>query len=68
VIGLQQLAVDVIVAAAALWLAWSFGPEGLRRAVLRRRRVRPAYDVALHADALDGRSEDTPCGPDCGCG
>ncbi len=66
----QQAIVYVVVAAAALWLVWSFGPESLRRALLRRRRVAPAYDVALHADGLDGRREDVAdgdCGPDCGC-
>ena len=68
---LQQLVVDVVVAGAALWLVWSFGPESLRRAVLRRRKVAPAYDVALHAEGLAGERE-TPraqaedCGPDCG--
>ena len=66
-IGVQQAVVYVIVAAAALWLVWSFGPESLRRAVQRRRRVKPAYDVALHADGLDGRPEEKACGPDCGC-
>ena len=69
---LQQAIVDLVVAAAALWLVWSFGPESLRRAVLRKRRVTPGYDIALHADGLAGETEgaapsDKGCGPDCGC-
>ncbi len=64
----QQAVVDVVVAAAALWLVWSFGPESLRRVVLRKRRVAPSYDVALHAEALAGERESPPpadCGPNC---
>ena len=68
----QTIAVDLIVLCAAAWLVWSFGPDSLRRLVLRRRKVVPAYDVALHADGLDGRPERAAaaakdCGPDCGC-
>ena len=68
---LQQAIVYLVVAGAALWLVWSFGPESLRRAVLRKRRVAPAYDVALQADGLGGEAEgakaaDKSCGPDCG--
>ena len=68
---LQQAIVYLVVAVAALWLVWSFGPESLRRAVLRKRRVTPGYDVALHADGLAGEAEgathaDKACGPDCG--
>ena len=65
----QEIVVDAVVAAAALWLVWSFGPESWR-ARLTRRRASPTYDAALHADGLDGRSEaqDGTCGPDCGCG
>ena len=64
----QEVAVDAVVAAAALWLVWSFGPESWRARLSRRRRATPAYDAALHADGLDGRAEDDKaCGPDCGC-
>lgn len=72
--SVQPLIVDVVVAAAALWLVWSFGPVSLRRAVRRRqgrgRAVKPGYDVALRADGLAGKPEsaDDRCGPDCGCG
>ncbi len=63
--ALQELAVDAVVLAAALWLVWSFGPESWR-ARLTRRPAAPAYDKALNADALDGRPQ-KDCGPDCGC-
>ena len=65
--SVQGAVVDGVVAAAALWLLWSFGPESWR-ARLTRRRAAPGYDRALHADGLDGRPEAKDCGPDCGCG
>lgn len=67
----QTVAVDAVVILAAAWLVWSFGPESLRRLITRKRQAKPAYDVALHADGLDGRPETAKakdCGPDCGCG
>lgn len=65
----QQVVVDAVVLAAALWLVWSFGPESLRRLVLRKRKVAPDYDVALQADGLAGKTAAAKdCGPDCGCG
>lgn len=65
--AVQGVAVDAVVAAAALWLLWSFGPESWR-ARLSGRRAQPSYDRALQADELDGRSPpDKGCGPDCGC-
>lgn len=54
--AVQEWIVNAVVVAAALWLVWSFGPESWRTA-LRRRRAKPGYDVALHADRLDGRSK-----------
>lgn len=66
-VALQGWLVDAVVAAAALWLVWSFGPESWR-ARLTRRRAAPSYDRALQADQLEGRSADKACGPDCGCG
>ena len=72
---LQGLVVDAVVAAAALWLLWSFGPESWR-ARLSGRRAGPGRDRALQAEELDGRpavkspaeSQDgRGCGPDCGC-
>lgn len=65
----QQAIVDLVVLVAAGWLVWSFGPESLRRWVRGRRRVKPAYDVALHAEGLAGEAETAKdgCGPDCGC-
>ena len=65
--AVQELIVDAVVIAAALWLVWSFGPESWRTAV-RRRRAKPSYDTALHADALDGRTETPRAGTDCGPG
>lgn len=66
--ALQTVVVDAVVAAAALWLLWSFGPSGWR-ARLTRRRAEPSYDRALQADQIDGRSPPGEgCGPDCGCG
>lgn len=55
--GVQELVVDAAVVAALLWLVWSFGPDSWRTALSRRRRAKPGYDAALHADALDGRPE-----------
>ncbi len=63
----QDIAVDAVVAAATLWLVWSFGPESWRTR-LTRRRAAPSYDRALQADQLDGRTAEKGCGPDCGCG
>ncbi len=65
--ALQGGLVDAVVAGAALWLLWSFGPESWR-ARLARRRAAPSYDRALQADKLDGRAPDKGCGPGCGCG
>ena len=65
--AVQGAVVDAVVAAAALWLLWSFGPESWR-ARLTRRRAAPSYDRALQADQIDGRPADGGCGPDCGCG
>lgn len=64
--AVQTAVVDLVVAAAALWLLWSFGPESWR-ARLTGRRAQPSYDRALKADELDGRAPDKGCGPDCGC-
>ena len=73
--AVQGAVVDAVVAVAALWLLWSFGPESWR-ARLSGRGGKPGYDRALQADELDGRPPRDPagespegkgCGPDCGC-
>ena len=68
---IQQAAVDVIVAAAAAWLVWTFAPFDLRRWAARllprgsRARAVAASPVAaggvegLQARELDGRSAPT---------
>ena len=63
---IQGVVVDAVVAAAALWLVWSFGPESWR-ARLSGRRAAASHDRALQADPIDGRPPDKGCGPDCGC-
>jgi hypothetical protein len=78
---IQQLIVDVVVAAAAAWLVWSFAPSGLRRRMAAlaprggRARALAASPLAaggveaLQAQELDGRAAPTGdgCGPGCGC-
>lgn len=61
---LQSLTADAIVLLAALWLVWTFAPQGFRSMVLRRKAA-PAYDSALQADELAGQHAGEP---DCGCG
>lgn len=73
-LAVQGVVVDVVVAGAALWLLWSFGPESWR-ARLTGGRPQPGYDRALQADELDGgapaagqaKATGKDCGPHCGC-
>ena len=59
--AVQGVVVDAVVAVAALWLLWSFGPESWR-ARLSGLRAKPGHDRALQAEALDGRPPETSAG------